>query len=220
MNREENSMVVVFDLDDTLYFEKDYQVSGYNVVIEYLVSLYSVPREDLIKTAEAGGDVLQALANLVGVPSVKESLLWIYRLHKPNISLSQEAEHILKLLVERNVTTLILTDGRSVSQRMKLRSLGLENYPAFISDEFDGAVKPNLRRFKYIEEYYPSSKFVYVGDNPKKDFKAPNSLNWLTVGVKHSSNMIHKYNLEKIESSYLPKVWVENLSKLEKVIAK
>lgn len=218
MNREKNSMVVVFDLDDTLYFEKDYQVSGYNVVIEYLVSLYSVPRGDLVKTAEAGGDVLQALANLVGVPSVKESLLWIYRLHKPNISLSQEAEHILKLLAERNVTTLILTDGRSVSQRMKLKSLGLENYPAFISDEFDGAVKPNLKRFKYIEESYPSSKFVYVGDNPKKDFVAPNKLGWLSIGLESHPSFIHYQKEDSYPKEFLPKFWVKDLSEVEKYL--
>ena len=218
MNKEENSIVVVFDLDDTLYFEKDYRESGYNAVIEYLVSLYSVTRVDLVKTAEAGGDVLQALANLVGVPSVKESLLWVYRLHKPNISLTQEAEHILKLLAERNVTTLILTDGRSVSQRMKLKSLGLENYPAFISDEFDGAVKPNLKRFKYIEESYPLSKFVYVGDNPKKDFIAPNKLGWLTIGLKSHPSFIHNHKEESHSKEFLPKFWVKDLYEVEKYL--
>jgi len=211
-------MVVVLDLDDTLYLEKDYKESGYKAVIEYLVYLYSVPREDLDKTVEAGGDVLLALANLVGVPSVKESLLWVYRLHRPNISLTRDAEHFLKILAERKITTLILTDGRSASQRMKLKSLGLYDYPVFISDEFNGSVKPSLKRFKYIEEYYPSSKFVYVGDNPRKDFFAPNKLGWLSIGLESNPSFIDNQKKEDLPKEFLPQIWIKALSEVDKYL--
>ena len=34
--------VIIFDLDDTLYFEKDYVKSGYKVIAKYLNDLYPV----------------------------------------------------------------------------------------------------------------------------------------------------------------------------------
>jgi len=34
-----------------------------------------------------------------------------------------------------------------------------------------------------------ASRFVYVGDNPTKDFIAPNRLGWITVMVRHERNL-------------------------------
>ena len=75
--------VVVFDLDDTLYLEKDYQSSGFQSLINLLIKVYKVDKHSLEQIVAKGGDVLKGFADEVGCHSVKESLLWFYRLHSP-----------------------------------------------------------------------------------------------------------------------------------------
>ena len=76
----------------------------------------------------------------------------------------------------------ILSDGRSITQRLKLKSVGLEGIPCFISEDY-GSVKPDSSRYLAVEDKWPQSKYVYIGDNPEKDFKAPNEMGWLTLGA-------------------------------------
>lgn len=209
------SCVVVFDLDDTLYLEKDYQASGFKSVIDLLCSLYPVRRQELEKIADKGGDVIGGFVDEVGYPSIKESLLWHYRLHSPKIRLSDDVKNLLNLLESKDIHIAILTDGRSITQRRKLLALGLDKYHVYISDEYDGHTKPNPMRFKVIENNIPADKYVYVGDNVDKDFVAPNELGWLSIGLMPKPSFIHYANELGLSKRKQPKFWIDNLSELE-----
>ena len=52
--------------------------------------------------------------------------------------------------------------------------------------------KPHPRSYEYIEAKIgaPGDRFVYVGDNPAKDFITPNQRGWLSVQVVRE-NTIH-----------------------------
>ena len=67
----------------------------------------------------------------------KESLLWAYRLHDPNIKLSDDIEETLSLLKKKKAKIIILTDGRSITQRLKINALGLNHLPNYISEDFN-----------------------------------------------------------------------------------
>lgn len=209
------SCVVVFDLDDTLYLEKDYQASGFKSVMDLLCSLYPVRRQELEKIADKGGDVIGGFVNEVGYPLIKESLLWHYRLHSPNIMLSDDVKKLLNLLESKGIHIAILTDGRSIAQRQKLLALGLDKYHVYISDEFDGSAKPDPMRFKVIEKNLPANKYVYVGDNVDKDFVAPNKLGWLSIGLMPKPSFIHYGNELSLSAINQPDFWIDNLSELE-----
>ena len=58
--------------------------------------------------------------------------------------------------------------------------------------------------------------YVYVGDNPKKDFVAPNRLGWLTVGYKRGGNgeNISPYDTASVPEENRPLVEVDNLCEL------
>tara|TARA_A100001015_G_scaffold284122_1_gene350180 strand:- start:5791 stop:6450 length:660 start_codon:yes stop_codon:yes gene_type:complete len=215
MSEDLVSCVVVFDLDDTLYLEKDYQASGYRSVINLLCSLYPVKKQELEKIVDKGGDVLEGFVNEIGHPSIKEALLWHYRIHLPNISLSNDVKILLNSLKSKGIPIVILTDGRSITQRQKLLALGLDKYLFYISDEYDGLTKPNVTRFKMIEKMIPSCKYIYVGDNIDKDFLAPNELGWLSIGLKPKPNFIHYYNENDSSKTKQPEVWIEKLIELE-----
>ncbi len=60
----------------------------------------------------------------------------------------------------------------------------------------------------------PAAEYVYVGDNPKKDFIAPNSLGWLTIGLRDDGRNIHKQDLSNLDPEQLPSLWIESLEEL------
>lgn len=212
---ELSKSVVVLDLDDTLYKEADYHDSGLREVCNWIEALYGRSLVGELEALKRQGerDLLGALCRLAGLPlSVKNSLLWVYRLHEPRIHLGLAAKETIQLL-ESLCKVAILTDGRSVSQRRKLKALGLSHLPAYISEEH-GSEKPSPLRFELIMRDIPALDYVYVADNPKKDFLAPNALNWKTIGLIGDERNIHSQDCDGLSGAQLPKKWITSLDEL------
>lgn len=211
--------VIVFDLDDTLYKEVEYQTSGLKEVCRWIESVYGLcltaALEKLRNTNEP--DLLGGLCRIAGLPlTVKESLLWVYRLHQPSISLLPEIADFLSYL-QSDFKVAILTDGRSISQRLKLKALGLGQLPAYISEEY-GSDKSSPVRFELIMRDLPGSKYFYVGDNPQKDFIVPNGLGWTSVCLRDGGMNIHSQNIDSLAFSQRPKVWINNFNELKELL--
>ena len=208
-----SNMVLVFDLDDTLYKELDYKISGMTKVCSEIERLYGIPCHaefEKIKYSQSS-DLLGDLCSRLQLPlSIKESLLWIYRLHYPEIKLSPDVIRLLQEL-KRSCRLVILTDGRSITQRLKLSALGLSDIPVYISEEYQSE-KPALLRFDAIMHDIPGSRYIYVGDNIAKDFIAPNSLGWKTIGLRDDGMNTHSQALDEIPLNYMPDVWVNSLT--------
>ena len=208
--------VFVLDLDDTLYQEADYQASGFKEVVCKIQEIYGKNLEnDLIRLIREGStDVLEELCKVAGLPnSVKYTFLWIYRLHHPNISLEPDVEDFVYLLKRRAAGVAILTDGQSFSQRMKLKALGLSQFPAYISEEY-GDQKPSSTRFEAVISDIPAKQYIYIADNPEKDFLAPNKLGWQTIGVMDKGKNIHFQIVDGLPNEYLPSFWIGSLNEL------
>jgi putative hydrolase of the HAD superfamily len=110
----------------------------------------------------------------------------------------------------------LVTDGRSNSQRNKIKALGLERWfeerNIIISEEF-GSEKTDKRNFTYFMEKYPGRSYCYVGDNTQKDFLAPNGLGWNTVCLLDDGRNIHKQDFN-LEGSKLPKKCINDIRQL------
>lgn len=211
---EAKNLVAVFDLDDTLYRESDYRKSGFLYVCNLLNSLYGVKLDAEKILQETDADILGRICSEAGVPeSSKESLLWAYRLHQPDIKLDPATEDVVKELTLRCKQVAILTDGRSVTQRLKLKALGLGNIPVYISEEHD-SVKPCPRRFMKIGSDYPGANYLYIADNPRKDFSAPRQLGWKTIGLLGTGGNIHSQDVEGLPLEFCPDLWIENLDQI------
>lgn len=182
--------VVVFDLDDTLYPEADYVLSGVRAVSKIIADQHGHALSDELLAAARDGEDWLALACELGElpPSAKESLLWAYRLHEPDISLTERAAQAIATLKEEGRLLAIITDGRSLTQRLKLAALGLADLPVYISEEY-GASKPDPARFEIVMEEWPERSYAYIADNPAKDFIAPKALGWKTVGVRRLNSL-------------------------------
>ena len=196
-----NNLHIVFDLDDTLYKEVDYVKSAYNKIEEYLYNNYEIDISSFVRTClNKNKNLFDFLHNNVIVNNDQLSLktfLNIYRNHKPSISLDKKSHNFLNHLKELKISSSLITDGRSVTQRNKVESLGLTNYfnKIIISEEV-GYVKPNLHSFQAIQSEIFNHNFIYVGDNTAKDFFAPNQLGWKTVCILNDGRNIHKQDFE------------------------
>jgi len=131
-------------------------------------------------------------------------------LHRPDIELDLHVNHVVREVASLARQVVILTDGRSVSQRMKLNALGLMDFPVYISEEHSSA-KPEELRFSLIMSDYPAGKYAYIADNPAKDFVAPNQLGWKTVGVIDSGRNVHRQQQSGLENLYNPDVWINSV---------
>ena len=209
--------VFVFDLDDTLFQEADYHASGVTAVGVKLDMLFKHDVQSLLKSLVAEGekDLWGSVCERLKLPSsVKESLLWEYRLHLPQITLKPAVKQLLEMLRSNSLSVSILTDGRAVTQRLKLAALDLDDFPVYISEEF-GAPKPDPTRFEIIANQYPGSNFVYIGDNPKKDFVTPNLMGWTTFGIMDCGRNIHSQDLSGLDLNFHPNYWLEQLEDLQ-----
>ena len=210
---------IVFDLDDTLYYEDDYVESGIAAVARELQRLYGRDLKKELLTAKArDADIWQYACEVLNLPlSVKDSLLWLYRLHHPHIELSPTTRHLLEQIAARAQHTAIITDGRALSQRNKLAALSLLHWPLYISEEHQSQ-KPEPKRFRQLMTDLPSSSYVYIADNPQKDFRAPKQLGWATVGLKASARNIHSQSCEDLTEVDTPDVWINNLNELGELL--
>ena len=213
--------VVVFDLDDTLYPEADYVESGVRFVCAQINSLFGIDCYETIQAQRLKDEKLDWLSfacELTGLkPSLKESLLWMYRLHLPDINLSENCSISLEKIKSAALAVAVLTDGRTVSQKFKLASLGLSHYPAYVSEDF-GSAKPAPDRFLAIQKDFPAEKYVYVADNVQKDFLGCNPLGWITIGMRGNDRNIYPQSTQDLPESALPTYWVNNWDELTELL--
>ena len=178
-----NIQAVVFDLDDTLYSEKDYVRSGFRAVADMLPQLPDAYGK-FWSAFEEGKKVFDAVLSDTGLYSdeLKEKCIATYRSHKPDIHLYDHVVEILEALRGKNIKIGIITDGRPDGQHNKLAALGLERLvdSIVITDELGGEAfrKPNDISFRIMQRRLgvPFGNMLYVGDNPAKDFIAPRQL--------------------------------------------
>lgn len=199
------SLVIVLDLDDTLYLERDYALSGYRAVGHWMRQRYGVARfaEGAERQFAAGNYTRifdSALVELGIAPSpvLIAELVSVYRSHHPRIRLLPDAERLLEHR-RGGCSLALLTDGFLAAQRNKVLALGLRRrgvWPIVYTDVWGPAFwKPHRRGYDRIARHFDSSsaRFVYVADNPAKDFVAPQALGWATIQVRRQDG-IHRSN--------------------------
>lgn len=200
---------VIFDLDDTLYSEKQYVRSGYQKIAEYLGREEATER--LWTYFEAGRPAIDAYLAEIGGLEKKAECLKIYREQMPTITLYEGVTELIEKLKNSGIKVGIITDGRPEGQRNKLKALGLDQMidDIIITDELGGVQfrKPSDISFRIMQNRWklPYEQIIYVGDNPNKDFQACRQLgmHWRHINNQdglHYDNSIDKGTL--IESIY------------------
>lgn len=171
---------VIFDMDDTLYSEKDYVRSGYAQIAKYLNRPEAA--EKLWYYFEQKHPAIDMYLAKTGRPDLKNECLKIYRNQMPEIQLYDGVSQMLTRLKAQGKKLGIITDGRVEGQENKIAALGLKKLvdDIIITDALGGVEfrKPNEAAFRLMQEKWqlPFKKMIYIGDNPQKDFIAPEKL--------------------------------------------
>lgn len=184
---------IIFDLDDTLYSEKEYVKSGYKSVAQLL--------EDEEATSKLWNYFLEeksAIDELLiekGQLERKQECIRAYREHMPKIHLYDGVEKMLQILRDKGIKVGIITDGRVQGQKNKIVALGLDKLidDIIITDELGGEQfrKPNDIAFRIMQCRWriPFEQMMYVGDNLNKDFQAPKQLGMRSVYLKNEDGL-------------------------------
>lgn len=209
--------MVVFDLDDTLYFEADFVRSAVDAVAAAVASggaLTLAEAKEILASAPSVGDGMELLAKAsaaaVGGSNITVAeLVKIYRTHIPTIGLRSGAADLLDALRSLGVRIGMITDGRCVTQSNKFRALGLDGYISdsdFLISEATGADKTFPLPFERMMQLHPAeTTWVYIGDNPAKDFHWPNVFGWTTIEIANPPQLcIHPQTIE-VEELWKPR---------------
>lgn len=207
------SKYFIFDLDDTLAYEVDYLKSAYKEIALLLKD--DLLFNEMLSSYKNKEDVFAKLEAKYRIP--KKQLLETYRTHFPDISLVEGASEILQKIKSQGYLLGLITDGRSVTQRNKLKALNIDRFfdKIIISEEF-GSEKPEVKNFIAFERE-DIEEYIYIADNVKKDFIAPNKLGWTTICLLDNGSNIHKQSFN-YSSEFLPKLKIGKLSELETFI--
>lgn len=187
---------VIFDLDDTLYSEKQYIKSGFKAVAEYLGNISYA--EKLWDYYSKNLSPINYLLDELSLRCKEKECVEVYREHTPDISLYDNVLELINALKNRNIKVGIITDGRVSGQKKKIEALHLDNYmeDIIITDELGGPQfrKPCDVAFRILQRRWniPFEQLVYLGDNLAKDFKAPKQLGMKTVYFENTDGIYYK----------------------------
>lgn len=180
---------VIFDLDDTLYSEKEYIQSGYKAVAAYLGD--ESLENEMLNYFKAGKMAIDECLEQIGKKELSDKCVKIYREHIPAIRLYHGVRELIEKLKEMDIKVGIITDGRPYGQRKKITALGLDKLAAdiLITDELGGTQfrKPCDIAFRIMARKWrlPYENIVYIGDNPAKDFQPPRQLGMQSIWFKN-----------------------------------
>ena len=207
--------VVVFDLDDTLFRERDFCRSGFHFLCDpnayRAIDTDDYPSQDQLASLEKRMD--EALSkrenpfshfdSFFSPIALNKGSAWdlqrhidAYRSHLPSrLNFAGGVEDTLIRLAAQGIKMALITDGRSKTQRNKIKALGLDRFLApeliLISEE-TGCDKHSKDMFATVVRYFPEARcFYYVGDNPEKDFYWPNLLGWTSIQAPYHPDNVH-----------------------------
>jgi len=220
---------IVFDLDDTLYSEREYVRSGFKAVAvwieEHLNLPWNVAFQGFLELFDEGkrGNIFDLWLKGRGIdpePWVPR-MVAVYRQHRPHIAPYQGVFSLLSRL--RRIYRLgIVTDGSANVQKRKIEALGLAPYfdAIVFSDELGKAAwKPSALPFRVVLKRLKAvgNKSIYVADNPLKDFLGACAVGMWTIRVRHPLGLYSQ--IEPPSPEYGPDVEITTIGGLEGVVA-
>lgn len=200
---------LIFDLDDTLYFQKDQflktvEQTGYLKELKQIEELYVFFQEASERTYKLQDDgqltleemrilrVIEAYKQLGIQLDEEKALHWqeSYEINQQNIQLNPSMKELLIYCYEQNVQLGIITNGPSKHQRMKIEALGLSQWfpeeHILVSGDM-GISKPNKAIFTALEKKLmrQTKEYYYIGDNYDNDVVGALNMGWQPIWLNH-----------------------------------
>lgn len=189
---------VLFDLDDTLYAERQFVDGGFRAVAGFLADRSGRTEAVLVDrlwdlhARDGRGRLFDTLLAELGLgddPDLVLACLLVYRNHRPQLEPFTGLEPLLDALRGAGIRTGVVSDGNAAVQARKLAGLGS------IADRFDvvvmtdllgpGRAKPSPVPFRVACRLLdvPPSATIYVGNDPRKDFAGARDAGLATIRI-------------------------------------
>jgi putative hydrolase of the HAD superfamily len=183
---------VVFDLDDTLYRERQFALSGFRAVASAVEARFGLCEEKVFAFLALAlrrgrrADAFQGLASRYGLPaSYVPVWLDVYRAHAPALRLHASARATLAAL--RGKWRLgVLTNGLPAVQASKVSALGIEPLVDAVvyADDFGGGKPSPAAFFEVLRRLgVEPRRSVFAGDDPVRDIDGARRVGMRTVLV-------------------------------------
>lgn len=192
---------VIFDLDDTLFPEKEFVKGGFKAVAFELEKWLKEPYDKILSSLFLfrSIDSKKVFDNILKKYNIYSEenlnmLIKIYREHKPSLYLFKDAEITINILKVLGVKLGIISDGYYNVQKNKIEALGLHLLfdQIILTDQLGREYwKPHSKAYVIIMNNLKvqPSECIYVGDNVKKDFIAPKKLGIFTIYIKRQEGI-------------------------------
>lgn len=217
---------LVFDLDDTLYSERDFVMSGYRTVARYLddtrrcsfETAFSIMEETYEKSGRHM--VFPMLIEWLSNESLSlPELVNIYRQHKPDIQLYPGYLDLLRKLA-RHYRMGIITDGLPSVQERKVHALGLRcvmDKIIYTWEYGSEKEKPHPLSFSLMLQHFQAEpgSALFIGDCPEKDCRGAHG-----VGMKFAQIQCQKSGGDRsgISGREQPEYVIETLFQLPQIL--
>ena len=189
--------MIVFDLDDTLYLERDFAFSAYAHLDELVQRETGVegfgPRCRALFEAGERRTIFDLARDALGLSEADiaiQTLIDAYRSHPPDVSLCPDAVAFLQRTPQ---PFGLITDGPAHMQRNKIAALDLPRWIEHLRPTGawgEGYGKPHPRAFIEMEQIAgPAAHMIYIADNPAKDFITPKARGWTTVQITRAGGV-------------------------------
>lgn len=220
--------LVAFDLDDTIYKERDFVISGYRAVAREIASIDSAFNYDEMVHVMANAPLnpFDSLEEYLLNRSIQQSItvdydiphmVATYRNHYPDIK-ADDALAVIQSLKDEGYRIGLITDGRAITQTNKIKALGLDRIIApdniSISEIVGGEKYTPVPFERMMKQNADISRFIYVGDNPMKDFLWPNRLGWVTIQLLDDGRNVHSQQVSLPSDDYRPQYKIKSLDEL------
>ncbi|MEX0788000.1 MAG: HAD family hydrolase [Anaerolineales bacterium] len=218
---------VVFDLDDTLYPETEFVAGGMRAAARWAARQagigVQIVEAELQESSRTGphGKAFDTWLQRRNLPADwRRDLVNAYRTHRPRIRLYPDARRALDR-IGRSYEMGLVTEGDSAAQRAKLTALGVESLfraVVILGRDEPGNWKPSPEPFARCLEALgvPAREAVYVGDNPRKDFRGARQIGMRTVRVRRPGGVYA--DLEPASDADAADVELADLDGLEAVL--
>jgi len=202
-------MILLFDLDDTLYPEKIYIYQGFWAVAQFIRDNYGI---DCIKSYLDFVSIFKRGSTKVFDDFVDKNrisinvllLINVYRNAKRKLMLYSEVLDVLKHIRALDNSLVLITNGDSETQRKKINSLKVEKYfdDIFVLDDFGKEYwKPStLISNKIYNKYDDLNNCIFVGNGQEDlEFAKQAKMKFIFVNRKNS---VRKAEVKKESEIY------------------
>ena len=178
----EKFKIIIFDLDDTIYNEKNYDLGALENVSKFLESKVNEKKSNIFKNLKSlrfkkkGNKLIfnkflnSQKLNKREIKYLSEKSTEIFQSYRcKNLKNVSSLKKIIKYFHKKKLLFLV-TNGNEIRQKNKIHYLGINKYfkKIFILDGKKNKLKPSIKSVKYlIKEINKigSKNCVYVGDN-------------------------------------------------------